>query len=83
MWKTTGPDLETHTCRKDLFDEKNNTRHSYEQCPTQHAEKHPEELQRQAAEKQKQKEEKKKKKQEERQKEAVGVLSSFVRLIFF
>jgi hypothetical protein len=83
MWKTTGPDLEVHTCRKDLYDEETDTRHSYEQCPTQQAEKHPEELQRQMAEKQKLKEEEKKKKQEERQKETVSVFGFIYKSNFF
>jgi hypothetical protein len=39
MYKITGPDLDTHSCRNDLYDEVTGARHTWEECPTQNIKK--------------------------------------------
>jgi len=71
MYKLTGPNLESHSCRTDLYDEETGARHTWEVCPTQNIKKHPEALKKQQEDKTKErkrnKEEKKKKKEQERE----------------
>lgn len=42
MYKVTGKDLGTHSCREDLYNAATTARHSYENCPTHNLKQHPE-----------------------------------------